>query len=478
MMGLPASGFARTALCCGVTALGLCLPVPVDAQLFRRPVTCDDCISDYYYYDQGGNSDWNCGRSTYGGHTGSDYSLRFGNRAIATGYDVVAMADGVVQHTEDGYFDQCSQCGGASCGLGFGNGFANQVVIDHGVNTVVYGHMRMGSIAVAVGDQVTCGQVIGQIGSSGCSTGAHLHVEPRPVGSRFSESFDPYEGPCSPTPNSQWVDQASYRMLPSVECDGPVTPPCPEGTYEIWTCEPDLSARTRCVDGEVMSEPCEFGCGVMAVGTDDICNQPPDADGDGSRADVDCDDADGSVHPGAVDACGDGIDQDCSGADSECPSVDADGDGSQLGIDCDDTNPAAFPGAPELCGDGVDQDCDGQDLPCAGGVDGDGDGVAAPTDCDDQNPAVRPGALEVCGDGIDQDCDGWDLACGGQPAAGASASDPLPLQPTFAPADSSDEGCGCHVPGMRGSGPSTAWGIAGGIVLLLRLRRRAPAARG
>jgi hypothetical protein len=56
----------------------------------------------------------------------------------------------------------------------------------------------------------------------------------------------------------------------------------------------------------------------MPPGTDDVCQLPPDGDGDGSRADVDCADADATRHPGAVESCGDGVDQDCSGADLPC----------------------------------------------------------------------------------------------------------------------------------------------------------------
>ncbi len=38
----------------------------------------------------------------------------------------------------------------------------------------------------------------------------------------------------------------------------------------------------------------------------------------------DCDDTSGSIHPGAVEVCGDGIDQDCSGGDRPCdPATDA-----------------------------------------------------------------------------------------------------------------------------------------------------------
>ena len=60
------------------------------------------------------------------------------------------------------------------------------------------------------------------------------------------------------------------------------------------------------------------------------------------------------------DIPGDGIDQDCSGADSVCnASNDSDGDGyiaAPLGPDCDDDAPKRHPGAPELC-NGYDDNC-------------------------------------------------------------------------------------------------------------------------
>ena len=59
--------------------------------------------------------------------------------------------------------------------------YGNHVMIDHVVNgqkvQSLYAHMLSGSIKVTVGEQVTVAQEIGQVGSTGESTGAHLHLE-------------------------------------------------------------------------------------------------------------------------------------------------------------------------------------------------------------------------------------------------------------------------------------------------------------
>ncbi len=307
-------------------ALVLAFASVADAQLLRRPVACDSCIAGWYYFDEtagGGASDWNCGSSTYDGHRGSDFSLSGGLGAIAAGYDVVAAADGVVRSSIDGFYDRCTACPAAGadpmCGLGYGGGFGNHVVVDHGSYTVVYAHMRSGSVRVGPGDRVTCGQTVGQIGSSGCSTGAHVHVEPRPLGGSYLTAFDPFAGGCSPLGTSLWVSQGSYRGMPAPTCDGPATPTCPSGWYDIWTCEG--STRRRCIDGETMVDDCSPGsCESRPVGTDDAC----DADGYSYATDEgDCDDRDAATHPGATDTCGDGRDQDCAGGDATCPEVDA-----------------------------------------------------------------------------------------------------------------------------------------------------------
>ncbi|WP_303836634.1 murein hydrolase activator EnvC [Ruminococcus flavefaciens] len=68
-----------------------------------------------------------------------------------------------------------------SCGCG--GGYGNYVIISHdGTYSTVYGHLA--SAAVSVGQYVNQGEVIGYIGSTGWSTGAHLHFEVRVNGNR------------------------------------------------------------------------------------------------------------------------------------------------------------------------------------------------------------------------------------------------------------------------------------------------------
>ncbi len=66
------------------------------------------------------------------------------------------------------------------------SGYGNCTVIDHGSGLgTLYGHQS--EFAVKVGDIVKRGQVIGYVGSTGHSTGPHLHWEVR----EFGQPFDP-----------------------------------------------------------------------------------------------------------------------------------------------------------------------------------------------------------------------------------------------------------------------------------------------
>lgn len=91
------------------------------------------------------------GGPVQGHHGGTDFGANFGTPIYSTNHGVVVMS-----------------------GLYLVRG--NIVVVDHGAGVFsLYGHMQ--ERAVSVGDVVSRGQVLGYVGSTGLSTGAHLHWE-------------------------------------------------------------------------------------------------------------------------------------------------------------------------------------------------------------------------------------------------------------------------------------------------------------
>lgn len=153
--------------------------------------------------------DWNCGARTYdtaGGynHAGIDiftwpfgwYKMDF-NQA-----EIVAAAPGVIINKFDGNTDR-------SCATAGGNW--NAVYVRHADNSVAwYGHMKKNSLTTkAVGDAVVAGEYLGIIGSSGNSSGPHLHFE---LYNANGQLQDPYQGNCNSLNNfTWWASQRPYH---------------------------------------------------------------------------------------------------------------------------------------------------------------------------------------------------------------------------------------------------------------------------
>uniref|UniRef100_UPI0004CB99AA M23 family metallopeptidase n=1 Tax=Streptomyces albus TaxID=1888 RepID=UPI0004CB99AA len=72
---------------------------------------------------------------------------------------------------------------------GWGGAYGNNVVVKHGSGTFTqYAHLS--KITVPVGTQLTVGQEIGKVGSTGNSTGPHLHFETRTT-PNYGSGVDP-----------------------------------------------------------------------------------------------------------------------------------------------------------------------------------------------------------------------------------------------------------------------------------------------
>ena len=172
--------------------------------------------------------DWNCGARTYdlasGNHQGIDiFTWPFGQHlqeyALAK---IVAAADGVIIGKDDGSTDH-------SCSMNVNTPW-NAVYIGNTDGTICwYGHMKKNSTtSKQVGQSVSAGEVLGVVGSSGMSTGPHLHFETH--ASNNSTILEPFSGPCN-TSASLWADQKPYHEsklnLILTHNHAPIFPNCP-----------------------------------------------------------------------------------------------------------------------------------------------------------------------------------------------------------------------------------------------------------
>ncbi|MEG1244300.1 MAG: M23 family metallopeptidase, partial [Oscillospiraceae bacterium] len=75
----------------------------------------------------------------------------------------------------------------------WGGPYGNRVIIDHGNGmSTLYAHCLSGSLSVGVGQYVNAGDAIARVGSTGNSTGPHLHFEVRIGGKHVNPA--PYLG--------------------------------------------------------------------------------------------------------------------------------------------------------------------------------------------------------------------------------------------------------------------------------------------
>jgi len=94
-----------------------------------------------------------------------------GTKRMHTGIDIGAPSGTTIKSGD----------AGAVVHAGWLGAYGNAVVVDHGGGiSTLYGHMS--SVAVREGQQVSAGQKLGAVGSTGWSTGPHLHFEVRQNG--------------------------------------------------------------------------------------------------------------------------------------------------------------------------------------------------------------------------------------------------------------------------------------------------------
>lgn len=155
----------------------------------------------------------NCGTGCPHWHTGIDIAAAAGTPVRAVGYGRVVKVGSVG-----------TSCG-SSCGGGNFGPYAVSVLF--GDKVALYGHLS--AATVAEGQSVTPDQVVGHVGTCGCSTGPHLHYE-----------IDPANCACAVSDCCcQAVDPGPYlSSWPGSQPPGPVTI-CPPGVPVVGgICQP------------------------------------------------------------------------------------------------------------------------------------------------------------------------------------------------------------------------------------------------
>ncbi len=146
------------------------------------------------------------GTLTYDGHQGTDWYLTpfrwysMDNNLVS----VIAAAPGIIVTKIDGNYDRVIAWNDSLI-----EGW-NGVIIQHSDGTKAwYIHFKKNSLTTKnVGDYVETGEFLGLVGSSGISSGPHLHFQ---VMTANNKAVDPFFGPSNPDiSESMWVQQPPY----------------------------------------------------------------------------------------------------------------------------------------------------------------------------------------------------------------------------------------------------------------------------
>ena len=154
--------------------------------------------------------DYACGDRTYDTESGLNHSgIDYGSLALPwltmqqDGLITVAAADGEIVDRHDGEFDQ--HCAFDDTAV------SNRIVLAHADGSItVYAHLKAGTVTPRqTGDWVEAGDYLGVVGSSGFSTGPHLHLGVRDAADNLIE---PFAGECNALNlDTWWEEQEAYE---------------------------------------------------------------------------------------------------------------------------------------------------------------------------------------------------------------------------------------------------------------------------
>jgi hypothetical protein len=244
---------ARVEAVRNAAALGVPVaPAAVPGTLFQYPLRSTTTASGLEeigisnYVDRnaavGPIQDFSCGNRTYDGHHGIDNFLTpfSWNVMDRKEVQVVAALPGVIVDKHDGEFDR-------QCTLDPANPPpANFVIIRHDNGLLgFYWHLKNGTVTTkAVGARVSLGEVIGFVGSSGFSSGPHLHFE---VQTASGTVIEPFAGACNPGA-THWAEQPRTVDSTIIRIATHSIPPPSAGNCD----NPNPGYATRFVRGKIV----------------------------------------------------------------------------------------------------------------------------------------------------------------------------------------------------------------------------------